>query len=53
MQKNELLSIYGGSVSWNSTLFNALVRAASLFLEMGRNVGSATRRIISGKVCSI
>lgn len=52
LEKEELLSIYGG-VNWNSTFINALVRGANLFLEIGRSVGSAARRLINGKVCSM
>lgn len=42
MSDKELLSIIGGASSISSGSFwNSLVRVLTIFLELGRNVGSA------------
>ncbi len=51
LQKEELKQIYGGAIS--ATLFNAFVRGVNTFLEVGRSLGSAVRRIFSKNVCPI
>lgn len=51
LKKEELLSIEGGKTS--ASLINSVVRGASLLLEFGRSVGTAIRRIISRKTCSL
>lgn len=47
---NELINIEGGA-SFSATLLNAASRAISTFMELGRNLGSAIRRVVSGSVC--
>ncbi|MDD6272278.1 MAG: hypothetical protein PUA90_02015 [bacterium] len=51
MQKSELIEIKGGAGSISATALNAVIRAISLSLELGRIVGSAIRRKFGGK-CS-
>lgn len=51
IDRNELLTIYGGAVL--STVVNAIVRAVNAALEIGRALGSAIRRGVSGKACSV
>ena len=51
LNKKQLLNVTGGSIS--STLLNAVVRGVNVFLEVGRSVGSAIRRFLSGQKCSI
>ena len=48
LNKYELNNISGGITG---TVFNSIVRAFTLVLELGRTLGSSIRRIISGKYC--
>lgn len=42
MKSDELKTIIGGSTNYTSGSFlNSLVRVLSIFLEIGRNIGSA------------
>lgn len=52
LKKEELLCIYGG-VNWTSAFINAILRGGSLFLELGRSVGSSIRRAFAGTACPI
>jgi hypothetical protein len=49
LKEEELYKIQGGAVT--ATLLNALSRAASTILEIGRSVGSAIRRAYSKNYC--
>lgn len=49
---DELLAIYGG-INLSSSFLNAISNAAKIILEIGRSVGSAIRRSISGKTCPV
>ena len=51
LNKEQLLKITGGGIS--ATLLNALARGIDVFLDVGRSIGSAVRRIISGNKCVI
>lgn len=51
MNKEELLLIYGGAAI-SGAILNAVVRVVNAALEVGRTLGSAIRRGISGKICS-
>lgn len=51
LNKEQLMKVTGGSIS--ATLLNALVRGANVFLDVGRSIGTAIRRFLSGKKCSI
>lgn len=44
MSKEELSHIYGGSVTFNSTLINSIVRLVTFAYELGRSFGSSLRR---------
>lgn len=46
MQNSELYEIKGGI---SATTINAIIRVVNLSLELGRIVGSAIKRKISGK----
>lgn len=48
----ELLAICGG-ISLSSSFLNAVSNTAKIILEIGRSVGSAIRRSISGKTCPL
>ncbi len=51
LKEEELLLINGGS-SITGTILNAIVRAVNAALEVGRTLGSAIRRGMSGKICT-
>ncbi len=51
LTKEELLKIKGGEVS--ASLVNAIARGISVFLDLGRTIGSAIRRATTGKNCSL
>lgn len=52
MNKSELIKIYGGASSMNSGSFwNSLVRVLTIFLELGRNIGSAISYKKNNRVC--
>lgn len=51
LNSEELLKIIGGEI--NSSFINAIARGVSIFLELGRTIGSAIRRSVSGKTCSL
>lgn len=53
LEKQELLEIYGGA-SWISASFlNAAARTLETLMNIGRSVGTAIRRTINGKYCSL
>lgn len=53
IQKDEeLCDISGGALALSSSVINALVAGAKIILEMGRSLGSALKRSISGNNCS-
>lgn len=49
VSRNELYEITGGGVS--GTLINAVVKAATLLIELGRAVGNAIRASKTGIKC--
>ena len=51
LNKEQLLNVTGGGIS--ATLLNAIVRGVNVFLEVGRSVGSAIRRLLKGHKCAI
>lgn len=52
MSNRELIGIYGGASSISSGSFwNSLVRVLTIFLELGRNIGSAISYKKNNKTC--
>lgn len=52
MSKDELLNVYGGASSLSSGSFwNSIVRVLTIFLELGRNIGSAISYKKNNKTC--
>ena len=51
LTKEELLNVSGGTIT--ATLLNAFARGISTIVDLGRDLGSAIRRIASGKICPI
>ena len=52
LNKEELLDISGGA-TWSASLLNAVSRAVTTLVDLGRSLGTAIRRGISGKVCPV
>lgn len=52
MKKEELLQVVGG-VSITGTLLSSMYKVGNLIFEIGRSLGSAIRRAVGGKMCSI
>ena len=51
MENKDLINIYGGAISINSTLINAAARLGTLILELGRSLGSAIYSSVYRKYC--
>ncbi len=51
LSDKELLKIKGGAIT--ASLINAIARGISTIADLGRSVGTAIRRLVSGKICSI
>ena len=53
LKREELLSISGGASLTSAAWLNAAARAITTLVDLGRSLGTAIRRSISGKVCKI
>ena len=53
LDNQEMIKITGGSVAFTASFINSLLGAGELILELGRNLGSAIRRIYEGNSCSL
>lgn len=51
LNKKQLLEVTGGAIT--ASFINALSRGISTFLDLGRSIGSAIRRAVTGKICSL
>lgn len=51
IKTNELMNIYGGAVT--GAFINSIIRGINSFLDLGRSVGTAIRRIISRNICPL
>jgi len=52
LNDNELLNVIGG-FNLTGAILGSLIRGVNSFLELGRSLGSAIRRITSNKICPI
>lgn len=52
LREDELLSVVGG-INITGTLINSLIKGISTFLDLGRALGSAIRRVVSGGMCPL
>ncbi len=50
---DEQLKKYNGGLSFTPTLLNAISRAVTTLLDLGRALGSAIRRSVTNSVCSL
>ncbi len=51
LEDRELVKIYGGAISLNSTLINAMARLINTVLDLGRVIGSNIKRIQTKNYC--
>lgn len=52
LENKELLNVNGGW-SINASFLNAMSRAITLVINMGRSLGSAIRRTMNGSLCKV
>lgn len=52
LNKQQLSDITGG-VNISGTLINAFVKGINTFLDLGRSIGTAIRRVKTGTVCKV
>lgn len=52
LNNKELMNVEGGA-GLTASFLNAISRAVSTLMEVGRNLGSAIRRTINGNICPI
>lgn len=50
LDNKELYNIVGG-VKFSASLLSSIVKGVNIILELGRSVGTAIRRIQTGKLC--
>ena len=50
LNKEQLLKVTGGAIT--ASFITALARGITTLLELGLSIGSAIRRVSSGKICS-
>lgn len=53
LNKNEMLSVSGGSFNITTTFLTVLIRGVNSFMDVGRSLGTAIRRVSSNKVCPL
>ena len=54
LNNKELMNIEGGATNWlTAAFFNAAARTIDTVLGIGRSLGTAIRRLVNGKICSI
>ena len=53
LNDKELCEINGGAVKITAAFISTIVRRASVVLDLGRSLGSAIRRVQTGKICSL
>ena len=51
LKKEEMRTVSGGAIT--SAMLNAITKAVNAIYELGKQTGSAVRRLISGKYCPI
>jgi len=53
LSNNELLNINGGASIFTATFINAMARMVNSIADLGRSLGTALRRYLGNKICSI
>ena len=52
ISRNEMKSVLGG-FSFSASYLSSLIRGVNSFMDVGRSLGSAIRRIYAKKVCPL
>ena len=52
LSNTELLSITGGAW-YSAAFFNAISRAATTLMDIGKSLGTSIRRLIDGSICPL
>lgn len=50
LNQKELLKVVGG-VKFSAALLSSVMKGANFILELGRSVGTAIRRMSTGRLC--
>lgn len=55
LSKKELIEVNGGGIlsTISGTLLNSIIKGVNAFMDVGRSLGSALRRIFGGTMCEI
>lgn len=53
LDKEKLLLIKGGASTLNGTLINSIVRGITAFIDLGRSLGTAIRRLLNNNICPL
>lgn len=53
LSNKELLEIDGGASFYTAAFINAAARGISTIMNVGRSLGTAIRRLVNGKWCSL
>ena len=48
---NKQLATINGGINISGTLINAFVKGINSFLDLGRSIGTAIRRVRTGNLC--
>lgn len=51
LKNEELKEISGGAIT--GTFINAIIKGVNSFLDLGRSIGTAIRRIGAGSICPL
>ncbi len=51
LKEEELRMIHGGAIT--GTFINAIIKGVNSFLDLGRSIGTAIRRIGAGSICPL
>ena len=52
LRKDEMLNVCGGA-GVSASMLNAISRAVTTLVDLGRSLGTSIRRSFSGKICSV
>ena len=53
LNRKEMLNVSGGALNITTTFLTALIRGVNSFMDVGRSLGTAIRRVTSNKVCPL
>jgi len=53
LKREEMLNISGGASWFSASFLNAISRAVSTLMDLGRSLGTSIRRSVNGKICSV